>query len=129
METFPPAPSMETWSVQFSSLVQRSDGVVDDSLHLGGSVSVTLKPPQELYQERLRLLRDIRDYKAHSRWRHDVSWTPFDLSQMMINLQLPQKFSHAAKGSDIGEHDSILLLCLDWRFSESLVKFQTVFYI
>lgn len=102
-ETFPSAPSMDDWPSQLASLIPSSNGIVEGGLHLGGSVFVTMKPPQEIFMERVQLSNDISHSKAVARWQHNMSWLPFDLIQMLTDLQMPQKFTSEIKGSLLGE--------------------------
>lgn len=102
-ETFPSAPSMDDWPSQLACLIPGSNGLVEDGLHLGGSVCVTMKPPQEIFMERVQLSDDINHCTAVARWQHHMSRLPFDLIKMLSDLQLPQKFTSAIKGSHLGE--------------------------
>ena len=94
---------MDDWQSQLASLIPSSNGVVEDGLHLGGSVCVTMKAPQEIFMERIQLSKDISHSKAFARWQHNMSWLAFDLIQMLTDLQMPQKFTSAIKGSHLGE--------------------------
>ena len=105
MQTFPPAPSFNSWSQQFTHLIPNSRGIVGDTLDLGCTVPLSLKALHDIQSEREQLMEDILSKKESMRLEREKAWSPLDLVGMLSRTaagNMPGDWSCKRIGSVLG---------------------------